>query len=1133
MTTIPPEIEVGFREALQEAFARGRAQAAPQPDRSLLRVVKSLAREVRILKSIDPAKLKRDASGQFAETSHAVAAEHDRHMVKVQKMGDAEAAAEHATRATSGAHKRIKESAGRHWAHARDRIRGLLPPGDAERLIELVGDGSIAEAMDDVGEALDDRQAVAEREGTRAERDAAREEVTNRIDRLHRAIEDAVASTGNERAIWRQGKSLKPGAYYTPAGIIDPATGTGAFLADLGRDEPDFDSRLLLLRKSFDEAKHPRDSAGKWVSKGKIEEAKTDPAKRAALERQVTDPAEKAKLAAALDEPAEHPAKDFHEKYGKADADARQKLLAEGAQGHHGEHVQGKVREAISEHNAAKGAPFSDELHERVMGKVEPPAIKLGKVEGGKDHGRTKIEDLPTVAESRGAGTLVLAGKSADDFAAEHLTTPTDPETVKAIDVFKQSSALNRYNRAGDTHRPDLDKYTEAIDSAIAESKPLSAPLSVFRTVDVGDFQNGLKEGETFTDGAHLSTSLDADWAATAGVDHSENTMMQIRVPAGTKGVYTGGINKDYEHEKELILPRGGTYRVAKVEPMGKGKYVTADYVPAKADYSIPAEIPEQPDDSTLDFAMDAPASEYVDPRLDIPVVNRQTQDEREAADLRGHALHAQASAALRDREADRYGAPGHVIPTVAEDAQRLEGLRKRAAEALARATPPEGHSQERTVALARGLAGKAGEKRAEHLAKLQHALAHHSHAELAAIKESLGIRASGTKAEVAAKLAERAGKTDRSNRQHFSGPSMTTDEAEAAVRAHDHSAPGATLKLANILSNQLTGKQLVELKQRLGIKASGAKWEMAHKLAKRAGEKKAEPVEVPNAEPNITRNGHELKKNSADKWAWFKDGQQVTGAFRDYAGGVDAYDSHRLPKEAPTPAAVSIADHPQFERLKRTYGHLSPAEIENKIGQMDGELADLHHAAKREFNGNGGRRSGAAMSAQAARELGEEKMLLRAYGEHKKQAPSDSPTSPTSHPHDARIAELKAKLDAHESARKAAAEAGDPLPPTPTHRDHLGRVVNPDVEELKRLEVAKARDLSPRPSMHHEGGVWTNPVPLPGKPVWHVKVPHHDARPGDSVAVKSRAGKVKTVRLGNDVLPHENGTHSIGSVAD
>lgn len=226
MIDIDPEIEVGFREALQEAFARGRAQS--EPDRDLRRAVKSLAKQVRILKSADQP---RDHAGRFAETSHAIASEHDRHMAKVQKMGDAEAAGEHATKATSGAFKRIKESAGKHWAHARDRIRGILPPGDAERLIELQGDGVIAEAMDDVGEALDARKAVAESEGTRPEREEAREEVTHRIDRLHRAIEDAVASTGNERAMWREGKSLA------------------------GRDEPDFTERLAFLRKAWEEVR--------------------------------------------------------------------------------------------------------------------------------------------------------------------------------------------------------------------------------------------------------------------------------------------------------------------------------------------------------------------------------------------------------------------------------------------------------------------------------------------------------------------------------------------------------------------------------------------------------------------------------------------------------------------------------------------------------------------------------------------------------------------------------------------------------------------------------------------------------------------------------------------------------------
>ena len=135
------------------------------------------------------------------------------------------------------------------------------------------------------------------------------------------------------------------------------------------------------------------------------------------------------------------------------------------------------------------------------------------------------------------------------------------------------------------------------------------------------------------------------------------------------------------------------------------------------------------------------------------------------------------------------------------------------------------------------------------------------------------------------------------------------------------------------------------------------------------------------------TLNGHEWKKNSAGKWAWFKDGKQQSGAFpneSDHESAAHGRVNAAAEKVDPQAKETTITTHPEFQRLNQVYGNLSHDEITEKLAKMDQEIADHQKVGSREFNGMGGRRSGAAMSSQAAREVGQEKLLLNAYKNHK-----------------------------------------------------------------------------------------------------------------------------------------------------
>lgn len=134
------------------------------------------------------------------------------------------------------------------------------------------------------------------------------------------------------------------------------------------------------------------------------------------------------------------------------------------------------------------------------------------------------------------------------------------------------------------------------------------------------------------------------------------------------------------------------------------------------------------------------------------------------------------------------------------------------------------------------------------------------------------------------------------------------------------------------------------------------------------------------------TRGKYQWRLNKSDKWAWFEGDKQTTGAYPNESDADYAFDAHRLKDDAPDEPAptASFKEHPEYERLNRTYGSLSKQQIDDQIDRMAAEIKNHQHVARREFNGNGGRRTGAAVSAEAARELGNEKLLLGIYRDDK-----------------------------------------------------------------------------------------------------------------------------------------------------
>jgi hypothetical protein len=106
----------------------------------------------------------------------------------------------------------------------------------------------------------------------------------------------------------------------------------------------------------------------------------------------------------------------------------------------------------------------------------------------------------------------------------------------------------------------------------------------------------------------------------------------------------------------------------------------------------------------------------------------------------------------------------------------------------------------------------------------------------------------------------------------------------------------------------------------------------------------------------------------------------------------------HRTPEaERKTRQQKDVAaDAERQAENERRWGKLSDAELAAELSRLEAESASHAKAAKREFNGNGYRRTGAAVSAEAARDVGADKLRLRSYiASRTPQATTEAPKTP------------------------------------------------------------------------------------------------------------------------------------------
>lgn len=159
---------------------------------------------------------------------------------------------------------------------------------------------------------------------------------------------------------------------------------------------------------------------------------------------------------------------------------------------------------------------------------------------------------------------------------------------------------INKPLRAGGKLDASTYGTVKDIDRAL-KRQPLDAPVTVYRAMQNYDRWKDMKPGDEYVDKGFVSTTVDPEELLTLGMlvgPPAKSTTMEIRVPAGIRAMYLGGMHQikdDTYHTKseigthldgvekgvpeaELLLARGLTFRVLAND--SKSKHLVVEIVP-------------------------------------------------------------------------------------------------------------------------------------------------------------------------------------------------------------------------------------------------------------------------------------------------------------------------------------------------------------------------------------------------------------------------------------------------------------------------------------------------------------------------------------------------------------------------
>jgi len=156
------------------------------------------------------------------------------------------------------------------------------------------------------------------------------------------------------------------------------------------------------------------------------------------------------------------------------------------------------------------------------------------------------------------------------------------PHEAAAVENYAGSGfqTINESLRSGDNIDQSTANEIATLDAVIASAPPLEKDTQLYRVVsgDIATTLMSLNAGDSFTDKGYSSTTQSVRIArAETGYRSAANeqtAVLNITASAGTSALDVNRYMPDGEnnHEREMLLPRGTTYEVDRVE--GSNIYV-------------------------------------------------------------------------------------------------------------------------------------------------------------------------------------------------------------------------------------------------------------------------------------------------------------------------------------------------------------------------------------------------------------------------------------------------------------------------------------------------------------------------------------------------------------------------------
>lgn len=154
-----------------------------------------------------------------------------------------------------------------------------------------------------------------------------------------------------------------------------------------------------------------------------------------------------------------------------------------------------------------------------------------------------------------------------------HVTGSKAHEAAKTQMDARETEAVKNYtgamfrdvNPALRSGKPIPKKDRRDVDhmDAVFAKSSTKEPMTVYRGVSP-DVAAKMQKGSSFKDGAFVSTTSDKSTAQSFA--RGGGAVMEVRVPKGSKAVSVRDVSQFGKSEQEILLNRGGNYRVVDVK---------------------------------------------------------------------------------------------------------------------------------------------------------------------------------------------------------------------------------------------------------------------------------------------------------------------------------------------------------------------------------------------------------------------------------------------------------------------------------------------------------------------------------------------------------------------------------------